>query len=518
MKNYLGHTLLLTLLVTIMLLGLSLVAPANIFGFKLRQANILVDLVSDSTLRAVAGLPPIEVNPYENMLAEWVDDQYLDFESPSDTSSYLHDTIHATPVAIDTLPGVVTSVDTTKAEATQPMRDSINRRRARADMTNPQGLTPIKDYAPDESTLLPFFEKLNQISTLGRPVRIAVLGDSFIEGDIMTADLRELFQERFSGAGVGFVPITSQVASFRRSVEHTFDGWQQKTIVNNSKEGRYTLSGTAFHPSSPAPFVQWKGSRYKKHLDRVTQARLLFVNQGTTRIKALVNGTRSYDFAPASSEQLQQITINDTIQSIRFDFESTDGFIGYGAILGNDYGVSIDNYSLRGNSGIPLGLMDPVLTSSFMQIAPCDLIILEYGLNAASSEVTDYSAYKKQMIRVIERIRLLCPQAAILVMSVSDRSTRVAGEFVTMQGIKAMEHSQHEMARTTGVAFWSTLDAMRAMGGMVKFVENGWAAADYTHVGAKGGRKVATALFEALMFEKSKWDAPQTTTLTNEGI
>ena len=43
-------------------------------------------------------------------------------------------------------------------------------------------------------------------------VRKAVFGDSFIEADIFTADLREMLQKRFGGCGVGFVTITSMTS------------------------------------------------------------------------------------------------------------------------------------------------------------------------------------------------------------------------------------------------------------------------------------------------------------------
>lgn len=58
-----------------------------------------------------------------------------------------------------------------------------------------------------------------------RPVRIAYFGDSFIEADIFTADLREMLQQEFGGCGVGYVPVTSSISGYRPTVRHTFWGW-----------------------------------------------------------------------------------------------------------------------------------------------------------------------------------------------------------------------------------------------------------------------------------------------------
>lgn len=55
------------------------------------------------------------------------------------------------------------------------------------------GMTCIEDFS--DSTMRgmkSFYEALINRSSLGRPVRIAYFGDSFIEADIMTGDLRTL--------------------------------------------------------------------------------------------------------------------------------------------------------------------------------------------------------------------------------------------------------------------------------------------------------------------------------------
>ena len=519
MKNYLGATLGLTLLVTLLLCGLSLIAPSAVMGFKLKQANILADIVSDSAMRAAVGLPPIP-EAGDDMLAMWVDDEYL--ESPVATDSLFRADMlewegmgadDADGVTDSTFAGPDTTVDTAGTAIGETMTGSVvtdpesgtRYVYSKSTAEPPAGLTPIKDYSPEGNSLRPFFEKLDEAAHLERPVRIAVLGDSFIEGDIMTADLREMFQKTYGGGGVGFVPITSQVAAFRRSVAHKFGDWQNWSIVNSSSRGDYTISATTFEPKEDA-FVEWKGSKYKANLGSFATARLLFINRDNTRIKATVNEAKTLEFTPPASPELQEIVVSDSISSIRFEFSSVDGFTAYGAFLENSKGVSLDNYSVRGNSGIPLSRVNHELCTQLDNISPYDLLVLEYGLNATMPDVTNYSGYMKQMTNSVEHLKKCFPEAAILVLSVSDRSTRVAGKFVTMQGIKAMEHTQHELAKKTGVAFWSTLDAMRQMGGMETFVENGWAAQDYTHLGAKGGAKVAGALFESLMFEKLRWE------------
>ena len=85
----------------------------------------------------------------------------------------------------------------------------------------------LVDMTPAHDGLQHFFAQLRRRSSLGRPVRIAVLGDSFIEGDIFTSSIRSQLQARYGGSGVGWLPLTSETAGFRRTVRHEFKGWKE---------------------------------------------------------------------------------------------------------------------------------------------------------------------------------------------------------------------------------------------------------------------------------------------------
>ena len=75
------------------------------------------------------------------------------------------------------------------------------------------GMVCIEDYADSTGHgMAHFYEALAGRQTLGRPVRIAYFGDSFIEADILTGDLRKMLQKRFGGSGVGYVPVTTRIA------------------------------------------------------------------------------------------------------------------------------------------------------------------------------------------------------------------------------------------------------------------------------------------------------------------
>jgi hypothetical protein len=64
-------------------------------------------------------------------------------------------------------------------------------------------------------------------------------------------------------------------------------------------------------------------------------------------------------------------------------------------------GVVVDNYSLRGNSGLILEQMDPSRCEALNVIRKYDLIVLQYGLNVVSDEVAS--------IRLVQPTNGSCP-------------------------------------------------------------------------------------------------------------
>jgi hypothetical protein len=79
-------------------------------------------------------------------------------------------------------------------------------------------------------------------------------------------------------------------------------------------------------------------------------------------------------------------------------------------------------------------------------------------------------------------------------MSVGDRSSLQNGTAVTMPAVKAMLETQRAAAEATGVGFWNTFEAMGGDNSMQRFVDNKWAAKDYTHIGYLGGKYIASQL------------------------
>lgn len=376
----------------------------------------------------------------------------------------------------------------------------------------PPGKTCIVDYSDSTARgMQHFYASLEPETLRQRPVRIAYFGDSFIEGDILTSDLRHMLQQKYGGCGVGFVPVTSITAGFRPTVHHSFQGWGSHSIVDTiyfdrSKQG---ISGHYFVPS-PGATVELRGqNKYCSLLDTCDRASIYLLAKKGATLNARINRGASRTFAVAPSGRLQKIEVDGRIGQVRWTVSEADSALFYGMALDGDHGIQLDNFSLRGTSGLNLRSVPVRMMKAFNGQRPYDLIILQYGLNVANKNSTRFDSYMEGMHAAIESLKQSFPQASILVVSVGDRDYRTeTGELRSMPGIKNLVLQQQNLAAEEHVAFWNMWEAMGGETGMARLVhaKPSMANYDYTHINFRGGKYLAGLLFEALNYGKEQFE------------
>jgi len=378
-----------------------------------------------------------------------------------------------------------------------------------------EGMTCIEDYS--DSTLrgmTPFYEAISRMDTLGRPVRIAFFGDSFIEADIFTADLREMLQQKFGGCGVGLVNITSNVNGFRPTVKHSYRGWETHAVTDSlyferKKQG---INGHYFIPS-PGAYVELTGqTKYASRLDTCEQSTIYFYNTGNLTLSALVNKKHNFEKTFGPSDKLQKMSVKGRIGKVRWTVNQADQALFFGATMDGLQGMVVDNLSLRGSSGLSLRYIPEKALKDFNEQRPYDLIVLQYGLNIATPRGSNYDSYYKGMIQTIDHLKECFPQAGILLLSVGDRDYKSdTGQMRTMLGVKNLIRYQQNLAAETHIAFWNMFEAMGGEGSMAKLVQAKPAMAnyDYTHINFKGGDYLAELLYETMIYGKEQYDKRQ---------
>jgi hypothetical protein len=376
------------------------------------------------------------------------------------------------------------------------------------DIPCPQGMVCFEDYSENKNGLDNFFRALDARSR--KPVRVAFFGDSYIEGDIFSADLRSNLQKEYGGRGVGFVTPVSQVASFRKTVKHSFGGWNSRSILDSKEFAKIGISGHYFHPGKNS-WVKYSGVS-RPHLDYVEQVSLLYYLSGKeTTVSYRINDEKEAQTVhlPALSRVSKYDITSDSIGTVQFDFPSDNpDLYVYGISLQDRSGVIVDNFSLRGAPGTTLKFLPEDILKQTDSLFAYDLIILQYGLNVMTANRTNYSSYQKGMQEAVQHLKKCFPKSSILLLSVGDRSMHKDGSYVTMPGVPAMVSYQQAVCAETGIVFWNLFEAMGGSGSMVGMVKTKPPRAnkDYTHLNFEGGKYLGEILFKSILFEKTRYD------------
>lgn len=353
------------------------------------------------------------------------------------------------------------------------------------------GKVLIEDYTSHQNGL----KNLRASIEGGGMSRIAVLGDSYIEGDIFTQDLRDQLQGIYGGSGVGYVNMLSQFPGFRKSVRQSGKGWTEFAINKKCNRNYMGVSQHYFTPKGTATST-YKGSNSFNHTGQWENSMFLFVAPDGGTVKART-GEEWSEFDIDASDEVQSIRIPGTAS--KFEIEtSSPGLIGLGVWLDGSRGISVDCMSTRGNSGLTLKGISADLCRRMTKFIDYKLIIIEFGINAMSHGQTNYSAYKKYMIDVVNKVKACYPGSDILVMGIGDRGEKRGGAIHSMVGTKNMVEAQRDVARQTHSLFWDTKEAMGGEDAIVKWSGNGWANKDYVHLTHKGGKQLATEMVNAI--------------------
>lgn len=336
----------------------------------------------------------------------------------------------------------------------------------------------------------------------GRLARIAVIGDSYIEGDIMTQDLREMLQKSYGGRGVGYINMHSEFPGFRRSVRQSGgDGWKEYA-ANSRHESKYMGLSQHYFKLNSATTATYKGSASLANVDNWNRSQFLFISPSDATVSIRTSGDW-IDYPVTGSETVQSITVDGNTSN--FDVKvSSPSVVALGVWLTDSTGVNVDCMSSRGFSGVTLTKVNPELTARMSETIGYDLIILEFGINAMSAKQKNFDAYGKQMVKVINHVRQCYPHADILLMGIGDRGSKRGSEVHSMSSAKYMVDAQREAARNARCLFWDTREAMGGEDAIVAWVRNGLANTDYVHLNHKGGKELAKSLFNALQYNLKK--------------
>ncbi|MBR6655619.1 MAG: hypothetical protein IKL20_03315 [Alistipes sp.] len=474
-KDYSYRVWLLVFAIILSMGGLSFVPSFKVFGLTTKKMDILSELRDKSEVSDESSTVDYSAD-FATLDAELAEAQ----SEPADSLQNVAPIRYEWIIAADSI----------------PQRREIFSEHIKLETTKHQ--VPIEDFdTTGVSRLDRFINKLID----GDDVRVAFLGDSFIEGDIITVDMREQLQQMFGGRGVGFVPCELPFAIFRTSVKRSASGWSSYSLLNpgsipEAYRNRFFMSGYLSSGQRGAT-VRWQTTDVKPRLDSCSRARILVSCRDTSSVELTVNDTLKHNIGISGADYVRELYVEAPISSIKMRVLSGN-VICHGVSLEGDRGVMVDNLSIRGNSGHTIFGSSIATNTQIDKMLGYDLVVLEYGLNAMQPGQRNFSRYQQKLGDMIRYCQRCFPDAAILVLGVSDRAIKGDGGWKSINSVGYLGPVQRAAAKTNGACFWDLGRVVMSYGGINGFVKNGWAAGDHIHINFKGGARIAESLVQAI--------------------
>ncbi len=362
----------------------------------------------------------------------------------------------------------------------------------------PKGVEPILDFGTENGCGMGrFYAALSQAGKMNRPVRIAYLSDSFVEGDIMLLDLRRRLQERFGDGGLGWMRCRTYFDEGTYAASLSSSGFEPRHIMKpkSFSMGAYILpQGYCEINGSARVDVSSAAGGYSGKWSRA-------IAWGYTEAGASVRAAgKTVNWKGSKSIQSASFSIQN---GRKFSMSVSGQAKMFGVSLENAHGIVVDNFGMRGSSGLTLAQMSKSLSDEFARKHPYDLVVVHFGLNAIAQASGNKacSAYVAAMKKSIAFIKKLYPHSAVLVVSASDMASRNAstGVVQTKPLVPALVRHQEKMAADMEVGFINLYNMMGGRNSVVKMVERHLAEKDYIHLNRRGGEVVAKAFAQSVV-------------------
>lgn len=368
----------------------------------------------------------------------------------------------------------------------------------------------------DPAWMDPVFEMLRMAHRY--PIRIIHYGDSQIEIDRMTSELRHQLQSEFGGFGAGMLPAIQTVTTTAIRQDCNKDMTRYIVYAPNQKlkTKQYGPMGqtAVLQGNATFTFQKQQMKSTKNGTKRFGQIGILYEphnddhgKEGILATGVIKAGDKEYPFALKDGSTFCCIDLPDSTAKATVTLNGHALIHGF-LLDGNGVGVNVDNVPMRGCSGTVFTQIAQSSLETYFSRFNVPLIIMQYGGNAMPCLKPGKSAHEfcnglRRQFRLFKRIS---PNSRILFIGPSDMSTTINGKLQTYPSLPIVVDSIRTVCLENNVAFWDLYTAMGGWNSMLKWVHANpqLAGGDYIHfttIGAEHvGKMLTNSIFQAYRY------------------
>lgn len=359
--------------------------------------------------------------------------------------------------------------------------DTLNRKIEFLNNVSVDGKTPLDA----------FFASLETVSD--SLVHIWYYGDSQIEGDRITQDLRYLLQKNFGGSGQGLVPF-NDVASYRY-LETECQGLNKYNVFSHRKSNGFGFSGIKYLVKTGDSIAAQSSLKILSGL-QFNKVYLLHDKDEKSVVRVLNHKKEETEVTLTGCKTL---IYDGKCKALNIKFgQTTTSFYGY--LLEGQKGIQIDNCGIRGHSGDGLFSVGNSTLQQQAALLNTKLIVFHYGNNTIPYLKNEAHASQvgNAFYKLFVKFRKALPQVSILVVSGGDMGRIIDEKPEPYPYAAALAAEMEKAAEKAGCAFFDMCAMMQTNEGITGWVKQGKASID-GHLSAYGQKYFAQTLYRELI-------------------
>lgn len=351
-----------------------------------------------------------------------------------------------------------------------------------------------------ETALGAFFASLT--TTADQTIHIWYYGDSQVEGDRITGELRQLLQARFSGNGAGYLPF-SDPSTYRFFELKTGKSLTGINCFTTKRPKGFGFAGKVYRfTNKDSNSSQTTGVWISPQLQYDALYLLCGNCKGGKGSISLGDSTR-FNFELPVGVQTTAINLNVRNGHGKLNLTLPGGADYYGLMFDCNKGIQVDNCGIRGHSGDGLLHIDDNVIVEAAKRWKTGLVVFHFGNNmipVIKPGEKNMEYYSKYFEKIFSRYKKLLPQASMLVVGAGDMGTTVNGEEVPYPNVEEFVVCMKKAAFNAGCAYFDAHAMIAKDGGILGWKRKGWAGLD-GHLTPKGQMIYANNIYEELMRE-----------------
>ena len=358
----------------------------------------------------------------------------------------------------------------------------------------------------DWSRLKRTAQMLTQADSTLMKLSVLHIGDSHIQGGMLSEALRQTLQSKYGNGGRGLIaPL--KLAGTNQPADYSFTSanraWKATKLTSNKRREGASLTGIAVAFASPALSLNIGVNNIDDSFSSVTLLHApakgnISANSTEMSITKTGNDSLSYATTFALSSACQQLPL--------YNLSGISEL--WGAILHNNRsGVVLHSIGNNGACYQHYNQLDSFAARTAV-FAP-DLIIISLGTNEAFGNCKDPNAIKNEIHRLVSALQKSNPEAAILLTTPMEcdrlqRSRRGRRRrrtvFTTNTNCLTVRNIIMQYGAENSIAVWDLYTVAGGKGSAAKWVANSLLAKrDHVHCSAEGYRLQGKLLAEALI-------------------